>query len=636
MTANPDNRNEKLLKALYAGCSGRINGRTVNPPANYFYPIDSFSWVDKVLREHESQDLFFGVATRHGGGTKENIVSISALFLDVDFKSMPVEQADKILQDFPFPPSAIINSGNGYHVYWFLKEPLGKEDIPRFEAMLKRLCQYFGADPAATDASRILRFPGSKNYKYNPPRDVEIMILREDRRYLLEDFDDILPALKAPAQAESRPISKNEQTDALMKCKFMQHCRDHASEVPEPLWFAMVSNAARITPGGPDLVHELSRAYPKYSRQETDAKILHAMNGSGPITCTKIRELGFDCKQRCPAKAPVGLVRPAAATPQVKPLSMAAGPCARTCEDLQQRFSKEVIYVWRNHAIKGTPIMLNGREGTGKSTICLGMAYEILDTHPKGFVLWVACEGQLANTLTQAEEMGLAQNPRFRVAELAPGDYLYRFDRPDHIKKFSELISALKQEAPVLAVFIDSIRGMTGFGDNDSEVGNVMMAVNGAVCDRHGAALVYIDHWKKGKTQGDHSLLDKAVGSTAKTSAVRLVMSVLPASKFKRVLKEAKNNIGKPAPELDVLKAPNGRLIFQESTRITEQSMRDKGEEFLFSIFSERQRIPVNEIADEAEKREIGFDTLKKVKETLGIESVREGDRWYWIWTALL
>ena len=64
--------------------------------------------------------------------------------------------------------------------------------------------------------------------------------------------------------------------------------------------------------------------------------------------------------------------------------------------------------------------------------------------------------------------------------------------------------------------------------------------------------------------------------------------------------------------------------------------MRDKGEEFLFNIFSQRQRIPVNEIADEAERREIGFDSLKKVKEALGIESVREGDKWYWIWEALL
>lgn len=312
------------------------------------------------------------------------------------------------------------------------------------------------------------------------------------------------------------------------------------------------------------------------------------------------------------------------------------GPRAQTCAELQRRFSRTVRYLWRQHIAASLPHMLNGREGTGKTTIGLAMAKEILDANADGTVVWVACEGQLANTLTQAEEIGIAHNPRFLVAELAPGDYLYRFDRPDHLRKFSELISNLKNEAPVLAVFIDSIRGMTGYGDNDSEVGNVMMAVNAAVCDRHGAALVYLDHFKKGKTQGDHSLLDKAVGSTAKTSAVRLVLSVLPVSKFKRTIKEAKNNIGKPAPELDALKAPDGRIVFRESTQITEQSLRDQAEELLFRMFADRQRIPAAEIAEEAEKLEMSFDTVKKLKDTLGIESVREGEKWFWVWTAFL
>lgn len=311
-------------------------------------------------------------------------------------------------------------------------------------------------------------------------------------------------------------------------------------------------------------------------------------------------------------------------------------PCARTCEDLRKLYSRTLRWIWRQHIPGGMPVMVNGREGTGKTTICLGMAKETLETHEQGIVVWVACEGQLANTLGQAEAMRLAENPRFRIAELAPGDYLFRFDRPDHLKKFSELISSLEREAPVLAVFIDSIRGMTGFGDNDSEVGNVMMAVNSAVCDRHGSSLVYIDHWKKGRTQGDHSLLDKAVGSTAKTSAVRLVLSVLPVSKLKRALKEAKNNIGTPVPELEVFKSPSGRIIFQESRQATEQSLRDQAEELLFSMFSERQRIPAAEIAEEAEKHEMSFDTVKKLKDTLGIESVREGEKWVWVWTALL
>jgi DNA polymerase III delta prime subunit len=310
---------------------------------------------------------------------------------------------------------------------------------------------------------------------------------------------------------------------------------------------------------------------------------------------------------------------------------------ARTCSELQAHFSRTIEYLWRSHIPKGMPVMVNAREGVGKSTICLGIAREILEANPAGLVLWVACEGQLANTLNQADEIGLFQSTRFRVAEFAPGDYLFKFDRPDHLKKFSRLLAQISVESPVLAVFIDSIRGMTSYGDSDSEVGNVMMSVNAAVCDRHGAGLIYIDHWKKGKTEKDnpHSLLDKAVGSTAKTSAVRLVLSVLPVSKFKRSIKEAKNNLGKPAPELEVLKS-GGRLIFHEAKWASEQTMKEKAEELLFDLFAERQRIPASEIAEEGEKRGVSFDTIKKVKETLGVDSVKDGERWWWIWDALI
>ncbi len=310
---------------------------------------------------------------------------------------------------------------------------------------------------------------------------------------------------------------------------------------------------------------------------------------------------------------------------------------ARTCIELQTHFSRTIEYLWRSHIVRGMPVMVNAREGVGKSTICLGIAREIIEANPAGLVLWVACEGQLSNTLNQADEIGIFQSPRFRVAELAPGDYLFKFDRPDHLRKFSRLLERLSAESPVLAVFIDSIRGMTSYGDNDSEVGNVMMAVNGVVCDRHGAGLIYIDHWKKGKSEKDnpHSLLDKAVGSTAKTSAVRLVLSVLPASKFKRVLKEAKNNLGKPAPELEVLKS-GGRLVFHEAKRATEQSMKEKAEELLFDLFAERQRIPASEIAEEGEKRGVSFDVLKKVKDTLGVDSIKDAERWWWIWDAFI
>ena len=76
----------------------------------------------------------------------------------------------------------------------------------------------------------------------------------------------------------------------------------------EPLWYAMVSNVVRVSPGGPQLVHNLSRGYPHYSKEETDEKILHALNGSGPHTCKYIKENGFDCSKNCLVKSPINLL----------------------------------------------------------------------------------------------------------------------------------------------------------------------------------------------------------------------------------------------------------------------------------------------------------------------------------------
>ena len=70
----------------------------------------------------------------------------------------------------------------------------------------------------------------------------------------------------------------------------------------------MVSNVGRCA-DGPEAVHRLSALYPGYSPQETDAKITHALQDTGPHTCAYIQALGFT---RCPpsgcgVKAPIGL-----------------------------------------------------------------------------------------------------------------------------------------------------------------------------------------------------------------------------------------------------------------------------------------------------------------------------------------
>jgi len=57
----------------------------------------------------------------------------------------------------------------------------------------------------------------------------------------------------------------------------------------------MISNLA-VFEGGDRAIHEMSKGYHGYNRNETEAKITHFLNGgTRPITCAKIAEFGFKC-----------------------------------------------------------------------------------------------------------------------------------------------------------------------------------------------------------------------------------------------------------------------------------------------------------------------------------------------------
>lgn len=51
--------------------------------------------------------------------------------------------------------------------------------------------------------------------------------------------------------------------------------------------------------------------------------------------------------------------------------------------------------------------MVNGREGIGKTTICLKIGDEILAENPRGSAIWIASEGFAKDTINKMEELGV-------------------------------------------------------------------------------------------------------------------------------------------------------------------------------------------------------------------------------------
>ena len=133
----------------------------------------------------EQGNLYFGVATREGkGGTKKHCREVPALWSDIDFKNLPREVAERRIGRFSCPPSAVIESGNGLHLYWFLAEPMNAQDDQQLiESSVLALAEAFGADQAVCDVARIMRVPGTLNFKSDPATSCKVITLEPDALY---------------------------------------------------------------------------------------------------------------------------------------------------------------------------------------------------------------------------------------------------------------------------------------------------------------------------------------------------------------------------------------------------------------------------------------------------------------------
>ena len=265
--------------------------------------------VSAALSHAQSHNVFFGVCTRlrYGKGSKTHIGHLTALWADLDEAKLPggLDEAFSRLGGFPLRPSAIIHSGHGLHVYYFLDEPiLVSGTVAVVEAALRALQAELGSDPVH-DVTRILRVPGTRNLKEtgNP---VPVCILQlKDRRV---NFADALDAVNWEQElmtdyetAEGGTLTEEGKhgLESVLACDFLKYCRINAKTLSEPLWYAMITNLLPFR-GGRRAIHELSSPHPSYSFEETEAKIEHALRDApGPHTARYLSSHGFvseDCR----------------------------------------------------------------------------------------------------------------------------------------------------------------------------------------------------------------------------------------------------------------------------------------------------------------------------------------------------
>lgn len=148
--------------------------------------VSGFRAVDfsRVGGLNPSTDIYFYV---NGGPKQSDITRINAFFVDLDagrdekksyFPKKVVDKKKKEMmkevKKFPVRPSMIVETRNGYHLYWITEIKLSpnnytrKIQINQWETVQKRIASFFkkvGADYKVLKLNQILRVPGSSWHK---------------------------------------------------------------------------------------------------------------------------------------------------------------------------------------------------------------------------------------------------------------------------------------------------------------------------------------------------------------------------------------------------------------------------------------------------------------------------------------
>ncbi len=194
---------EKLFSGFFRGHPGFIEIRAWPSDERVKHRrfcggiVSACQTIDHLSRSSEKLNIYFGVAPRNDrGGRKENIQAATCLWADLDGKHFGSKQdAYRSLESFSLTPLMVVDSGNGYHAYWLLKEPTN--ELARVEAINLGIAQAIGGD-RTYDITRILRVPGTTNWKDpTQPKPVRLIQSRS-QTYNLDDFKAYEAAITRP------------------------------------------------------------------------------------------------------------------------------------------------------------------------------------------------------------------------------------------------------------------------------------------------------------------------------------------------------------------------------------------------------------------------------------------------------
>ena len=283
-------------------------------------------------------DAYFALATFEEAGSRKvtNVKQLRAFFLDLDCgpsKDYPNQsEAISALRGFcdklELPKPVLINSGRGVHAYWFLSEPVSLTEWQPAAERLKQLCAEHKllADPAVTaDAARVLRVPGTRNHKTDPPVYVGYIGTGDRPPVTFDVFKEYLGGGMIPVPTKHVPSGSNAVMDALLGnrksvfkdivlkthagsgCGQIKNILANQGDISEPLWRAGLS-IAKFCEDSTKAARKISKNHPEYDAQDTLKKMDLI---KGPYLCDTFDEFNpgvcCECSNRGKVKSPISL-----------------------------------------------------------------------------------------------------------------------------------------------------------------------------------------------------------------------------------------------------------------------------------------------------------------------------------------
>ena len=264
----------------------------------------------------QGRNAFFGVAKyeTNKNRTKDNVKALKAFWLDIDcgenkpYSTQEAGLADlqKFTKTLGLPRPIIINSGRGLHVYWPLTADISRAEWEPVADRLQQLCnvQGLGADPACFEVARILRIPGTYNFKGDEPAEVTVVCTGKPIEF--EEFKKILgvkstefsplfkeqvPVKRELTHLQKQAAANNEYSfEKIMQrsidgdgCNQLRDYYENRSEMDYMRWFHALT-VASVCKDRDTAIHKVSDGHPDYDPDATEIK---AASISGATSCEK-------------------------------------------------------------------------------------------------------------------------------------------------------------------------------------------------------------------------------------------------------------------------------------------------------------------------------------------------------------